>query len=180
MIKLQDFAKQQGVTDRAIQKHLKTYAAELEGLYQRKGPNGTWLTDEACEILRSKMKQAPVTVFEASEQEEALRNQIKRLERELFETQREYTAYVKTATPLLEKASAQLALAERAGEYKKQIDDLEAQNADLSTERDKAIQEASEAKKTAQEASDELQEANKKIEQMKNASFWQRLRGFKE
>lgn len=63
MIKLQDFARECGVTDRAIQKHLKTYAEELEGLYQRKGPNGTWLTDEACQILRSKMKQLPPAVF---------------------------------------------------------------------------------------------------------------------
>ena len=61
MIKLQDFARQQGVTDRAIQKHLNTYAEDLEGLYERKGPNGTWLTDEACEILRSKMKQQPIS-----------------------------------------------------------------------------------------------------------------------
>ena len=65
MIKLQDFARECGVTDRAIQKHLKTYAEELEGLFQRKGPNGTWLTDEACEILRSKMRQQPLAVFEA-------------------------------------------------------------------------------------------------------------------
>lgn len=65
MIKLQDFARECGVTDRAVQKHLKTYAEELEGLFERRGPNGTWLTDEACEILRSKMKQQPIAVFEA-------------------------------------------------------------------------------------------------------------------
>lgn len=65
MIKLQDFARQMGVTDRAIQKHLKKYAAELEGLYQRKGPNGTWLTEEACEILRNKMRQQPMAVADS-------------------------------------------------------------------------------------------------------------------
>ena len=43
MIKLQDFAKECGVTDRAIQKHLVKYADELNGLYERKGPNGTCL-----------------------------------------------------------------------------------------------------------------------------------------
>jgi len=65
MIKLQDFAKECGVTDRAIQKHLKNYAEELEGLYERKGPNGTWLSEEACNILRSKMKQQPIVVGDA-------------------------------------------------------------------------------------------------------------------
>lgn len=79
MIKLQDFAKLQGVTDRAVQKHLKTYADELEGLYQRKGPNGTWLTDEACEILRGKMKQAPIVISNTSEELEDLRLENKRL-----------------------------------------------------------------------------------------------------
>lgn len=72
MIKLQDFARECGVTDRAIQKHLKTYAAELEGLYERKGPNGTWLSDEACEILRSKMKTQPVMIYDAESNERLL------------------------------------------------------------------------------------------------------------
>lgn len=134
MIKLQDFAKQQGVTDRAVQKHLNKYAEELEGLYQRKGPNGTWLTDEACEILRSKMKQAPVTIITPTEQEGDLLNQIRVLEQELYRTQKEYTAYVSYNTPLLQKASEQLALAERAGEYKERIGELEIQNADLNAE----------------------------------------------
>ena len=81
MIKLQDFARECGVTDRAIQKHLKTYANELDGLYQRKGPNGTWLTDEACEILRSKMKQTPPAVSDQQtiREKEALEKENKRL-----------------------------------------------------------------------------------------------------
>lgn len=85
MIKLQDFARQQGVTDRAIQKHLKTYADELEGLYERKGPNGTWLTDEACEILRSKMKQQPVVLFEEDPRIPKLEARVAELEKLLFE-----------------------------------------------------------------------------------------------
>lgn len=66
MIKLQEFARQQGVTDRAIQKHLKKYSAELDGLFERRGPNGTWLTDEACEILRSKMKTLQGELYDQS------------------------------------------------------------------------------------------------------------------
>ena len=97
MIKLQDFARQQGVTDRAIQKHLKTYAAELEGLFQRKGPNGTWLTDEACEILRSKMKQAPVTVFEPDARVNELMERVKVLEEKLERKEILLTASQETA-----------------------------------------------------------------------------------
>lgn len=92
MIKLQDFAKQQGVTDRAIQKHLKTYAEELEGLYQRKGPNGTWLTDEACEILRSKMKQPPAPIiFEEDPRIPKLEARVDELEKLLSEKEKMLT-----------------------------------------------------------------------------------------
>ena len=75
MIKLQDFAKQQGVTDRAIQKHLKKYEQELDGLFVRKGPNGTWLSEEACDIIRSKMKSAPAEVYDDSKDREIARLQ---------------------------------------------------------------------------------------------------------
>ena len=156
MIKLQDFANQQGVTDRAIQKHLKTYAEELEGLYQRKGPNGTWLTDEACEILRSKMKQAPVTVFEASEQEEELRAQIRKLEQEKFEIQQRYTEYVTNTTQMLQTAAKQIYLAERSEENQKKADALEAQNAVLSCDKEKLKQTVKDKEIELKNASDEL------------------------
>lgn len=81
MIKLQDFAREQGVTDRAIQKHLKKYEAELEGLFERKGPNGTWLTDEACEFLRSKMVTPPPPVlFSEDPRVERLETKVAELE----------------------------------------------------------------------------------------------------
>lgn len=86
MIKLQDFARQCGVTDRAIQKHLKKYESELTGLFERKGPNGTWLSDEACQILRSKMKEAPLLVdHEARQTNNNLQKRIEHLENLLGE-----------------------------------------------------------------------------------------------
>lgn len=85
MIKLQDFARQMGVTDRAVQKLLKKYEAELSGTFERKGPNGTWLTDEACEILRGKMKQQPVTVFEEDPRVGQLQERVADLEHRLDE-----------------------------------------------------------------------------------------------
>ena len=82
MIKLQDFARQQGVTDRAVQKILKKYESELEGLFERKGTNGTWLSDEACSVLRSKMKAQPTDVYDDSKDREIerLKDRIKELE----------------------------------------------------------------------------------------------------
>lgn len=62
MIKLQDFANQCGVTDRAIQKHLKKHEKELQGHFERKGPNGTWLDETAQAYIRSLMiTRLPIT-----------------------------------------------------------------------------------------------------------------------
>lgn len=182
MIKLQDFARQQGVTDRAIQKHLKNYAEELEGLYERKGPNGTWLTDEACEILRSKMKQAPITIIEPSEQEESLKAQIRDLERELFDVQKRYTDYVSQTTTLLQTASRQISLAEASEQNKKRADDLEAQNARLSADNEKKDKSLAELETKLKNASGELREAlarekdkDTKMEKLLKRNLWQRI-----
>ena len=87
MIKLQDFARECGVTDRQIQRLLKKYEEDLTGLYERKGPNGTWLTDEACELLRSKMRQLPPAVIDAEtfRENDELKKRIRELETRLSE-----------------------------------------------------------------------------------------------
>ena len=127
MIKLQDFARECGVTDRAIQKHLKTYAAELEGLYQRKGPNGTWLTEEACQILRSKMKQLPITLSDGElvRQNAALEQANKDLNEELKQAYKEQAQLFKQLGEMnglqarLEAAETErLALTEARDDYK--------------------------------------------------------------
>lgn len=128
MIKLQDFARECGVTDRAIQKHLKTYAAELEGLYKRKGPNGTWLSDEACEILRSKMRTTQVMIFDAS-----LNERLQELEKENKELLKEVNAARKEAV-----------------EAQKQL--LEAKGAQARLEGTQALLEASESRAEALQA----------------------------
>lgn len=60
--KIKDFATQMGVSDRQIQRLVKKYEAELSGKIERRGQNGTWLSDEACDFLRSKMKTNPTVV----------------------------------------------------------------------------------------------------------------------
>ena len=80
MTKLQDFAAQQNVTERQIYRLLQKYADELQGLYERRGQNGTWLTDEACEILHSKMRQQPVIVSDGSLARQAEELKAKNLE----------------------------------------------------------------------------------------------------
>lgn len=178
MIKLQDFAKQQGVTDRAIQKHLKTYADELEGLYQRKGPNGTWLTDEACEILRGKMKQPPAPViFEEDPRVKELEAEKADLQRQLNEANLNFQKYAANTAATLAEATKQLQLAERASS-------LEAENAVLShdiAEKDKILEdERKNAQKALQELTEahasfekELEKRDKRIQELESRKWWQ-------
>lgn len=51
MIKLQDFAKEKGVTDRTIYRHLKNHEKELKKHFSRKGKQGTWLDEYACDFI---------------------------------------------------------------------------------------------------------------------------------
>ena len=87
MIKLNDFARERGVTDRQVQRLIKKYEVELEGLFVRKGPNGTWLSDEACDILRSKMKTQDAEVYDDTKDKK-----IKELEEQLKSKEQYITA----------------------------------------------------------------------------------------
>lgn len=182
MIKLQDFARQQGVTDRAIQKHLKTYASELEGLYQRKGPNGTWLTDEACEILRSKMKQQPIVVGDSEVYKE--KASLEKENKELLEELKEAYKMIAELRPIqarLEAAEKETKLLEGfIQDAKKEIAILNEEKGEISAELNKKDESLQKATKKAEDVSDELTEALKKIEEMKNASLMQRLFGWKK
>ena len=176
MIKLQDFARQLGVTDRALQKHLKNYAAEFEGLYQRKGPNGTWLTDEACELLRSKMRQQPIVVGDAQAQDDL--DAAKERIAELLEEKAALAARVAALSDW--KAEKSMLLAE-AGSTRQQlqaaqdrnnqllldVDALSAQNDALSAENAQLVQEAQKAARAAQEAQDGLTEAQEAAQKEK-------------
>lgn len=168
MVKLQDFAREMGVTDRAIQKHLKRYAEELEGLFERRGPNGTWLSEEACELLRGKMKSSPVVVADNSLmlENDRLKKEIERLHMKLEDKQ--------DKIEILQEQNASLALAGT------RIQLLEADNeaAKLKvSEAEKTVQEASEALKRVE---DEKHLLEQQIAAMKKAGLWKRIRGWKE
>lgn len=78
-IKLQDFAKQNGVTDRAIQRHIKKHEKELQGHVIRKGPNGTWMDEFAQMYVKNLLREHPIVVSEVSEQVTNLQAENKRL-----------------------------------------------------------------------------------------------------
>lgn len=119
MTKLQDFAAQQNVTERQIYRLLQKYADELQGLYERRGQNGTWLTDEACEILHSKMRQQPVIVSDGSLARQAEELKAKNLEllEELHTVQADMIELQKQNTKLIAE-TARISLLEADNDVK--------------------------------------------------------------
>ena len=173
MIKLNDFAKQMGVTERAIQKHLKKYAVELEGTYERKGPNGTWLSEDACEILRSKMKQVPPpAIFDADPRVEQLQAEKEELQKQLNKANEDFRTYVASTAKTLMEAERVKKLAERSEDNKKRADALEGENARLSADRDKWKDKATKAENEAQKTSEELLKEQTRPIPLKE--WWQR------
>lgn len=106
---------ERGVTERQIQRLLKKYEAELEGKFERKGQNGTWLTDEACEILVSKMKTNPTVVGDMEQYRE---NQQLKAEKEelLMENQRLHEAMENLNKKLVAALEQQVAQAKQIAE----------------------------------------------------------------
>jgi hypothetical protein len=66
VVKLSDFANECGVTDRAIQKHLKNMENELSGHFERRGINGTWLDEIAMSEIKKRMITPPAPIISDS------------------------------------------------------------------------------------------------------------------
>lgn len=172
MIKLQDFARDCGVTDRQIQRQLKKYEAELEGHFERKGSNGTWLDDVACELIRSRMKQQPTVVYqdgdglwELSQELEQAKKELRELDKELRQVYQAKSALetwkAENAMLIAGAEQTRLALEEAKAEQQAQAEEYAQGLA-------QAAQEAAEAARSAQ-AAQELAEAEKKAREAAEA-----------
>lgn len=168
MKKLQDFATECGVTDRAIQKHLKKHESELAGHFERKGPNGTWLDDFAQEYIRSLMVQQPVVLHDNIAEVQELRakledkqNKIELLQGFLLDAKDE----IKTLTD--EKYAL---VAEN-----RRITLLEADNANKGKELAQAREEAQTASDELTAARAELETLRKENDKLRNRKWYQMI-----
>ena len=180
IIKLNEFADEQGVSVRTVQKKLTAgrYQKQLEGEFLRTATDGTWLSAEAAEFLKSTFRTQSVGFVTDSTYE----RQISELKEELiaekekrYEDQQKFKDYMAQVTPLLQKASEQLALAEASEQNKQRAEALEAQNDDLRAEIKRLEELVAQERKTAQEASEELTEQKEENEELKNRKWYQLL-----
>lgn len=184
MIKLQDFASQVGVTERQIQRLLKKYEEELEGLYERKGPNGTWLTEEACEILRSKMRQQPMAVSDAQtvRELEKLRKEKEQLLQKVAVQADKVSELAQwkadNAVAIASAAQTQLLLETTRAELDQAKLDLAAQDAQMQEVRanaQRAIQDARDAQERAEEQRQRAEAAEAKLAELAAMPKWKKF-----
>lgn len=185
MMKLGDFARVQGVTDRQVQRLVKKYAADLEGLYERKGPNGTWLSEEACEILRGKMKSQPVELYDDTKEKkikelEASKEQLKE-ENERLRKERDKAVddLFKAKQMLLELQDQQRMLPDlqkQVDEKSKEIGILEGFIKDAKENNEQLQKEARERERKLQDHyNQEVKRLNEELTSERNKKWYQKL-----
>lgn len=173
MIKLQDFAHQKGVTDKAIYKHLNKHREQLEGHYEKRGKNGTWLDDFACQYISDLMVSNPVVVDDGTLQRfqaevERLKNDREQLMMGLLAAKNEINRLtIENKDMAIREASVKL---------------IEAQKEFSDKERDQAKAALAQAQKQSAEITAALAEERAarerledEVEHLKSRSFWDRL-----
>lgn len=182
-VSVKDYAEQRGKTVQAVYQQMKRKenAVALTGhvtTHKIGNKHVKFLDEEAVAILDAGTNSTPSIIIQ-TETEEKLAEVTQKLEALKFEYGKlqgrnellqEQLADKDAKLLLLEGSAREIEILEGfIRDAKAEIEVQKAQNADLSAERDKAIDEKLEAEKKAQEASEEL-------EKLKNRSFWQRLR----
>ena len=124
---LRDFATEQGITLRALQKHVKKHENELDGHIIRYGPpKGTYLDEYAQEYLSGLLVGHPLAVLDdnLSQELERVRIELEAAQKRIIELQDEKADLLERAI----KAEATKALAETTTrDQAARIDDLESQ-----------------------------------------------------
>ena len=88
VVKINDFAEENGVNVRTIQRKLtaEKYKSELDGEFLRTPANGTWLTAKAVEFLQGTFQQQPTGVISNARYEQIIAD----IEQEKNELQKKY------------------------------------------------------------------------------------------
>lgn len=160
VISLKDYAKTHHISYEAVRKQVARYKKDLEGHLIKDGRQ-QFLDEEAVAFLDAKRAKNPVAIINISKDEalEAVKGK--------------YTSLLEAHTALQAK-----------------MDELQQENYRLASENAKiALLEADneaarlkvqETEKIAQKTAQELTEARAEIDAMRNATLWERIRGWKK
>lgn len=175
-IKIGDFARECGVSDRAIYKHLQKHESELEGHLDKQGSNGTWLDEYAQNYIRGLMLRQPVTIIQDNEEFRLLREENIELRAQLGKA----TDQILKLQDILTIQATEIAEGRAA---QKLLEASESRQSDLKAELDRYRLDIDEAEEAANKAVLEAQEERKRAEaaetdlaRLKSRGFWDRIR----
>lgn len=205
MIKLSDFAKRFGVSDRHARRLAAECESDISGHIEKRGSGGTWIDEVAVEILRSRLRNPVEMLPSPSEDPDSgmLQGKIQELQADLVQAYRALSEERSARVGLLEELGQQRLLAARTESERERADRAEerARAAEQKTadwekqaiaavkrkvEAELAIEESRERAETAeqiaeaagQEAEDAKQrvaELEAEIEKMKKRGLWARI-----
>ena len=177
MVKISEFAKQYGISDRHARRLVAENESDLCGHFEKRGNGGTWIDEVAAEILRGKLRNpqeyVQLTIDEADQA--ALQQRIIDLQAQLLEA---YKAVANErdmrAGLLLELGKQQLLAAQT---------DAEKERADRAEEKMLQAQEAARtaediaqiAAQEAEQAKAEAAELQKKLDGLKKRGLLARI-----
>lgn len=175
IVKLVDFARDNGVTDRAIQKHIQKHEVALVGHIDRQGNSGTWLDEFAQHYIRGLLLRQPLAVIKDNEDYRLLREENIELRQQLGKATdqilRLQDILTMQATEIAEGRAAQKLL--EASESRQS--ELEAKVEHGSQELENARIEANRAVLEAQEAQKRGEAAEEALHRINQRGFWSRL-----
>ena len=161
-VKLQDFARDLGVTDRNIQKHIQHHRADLEGHIERRGNNGTWLDEYAQNYIRDLVRPAPV-VYAAGAAEE-----LDKLRQELETVNAKYAAALESLLVVKQQLADNQATTLR---LEAATDEITRLRSELDQTKD-ALDQTTMAREIADH---DLAAANQRIAALTQRTLWQRV-----
>ena len=175
-LKIGDFAARFQVSDRHVRRMVADNAVELEGHVEKRGAAGTWLDEEAVEILRGKLRN-PTEILPAVREEEdpiylrreieSLDNELKEAYKKLAEAEAAARANVEAKAKLEYLQQHVLLLEERTTKAEGALDLAVSEKLDLQADLKKAEDERSAAKAAASIAGDIARDAVKEAEKAK-------------
>lgn len=112
MIRVRDFAVQQGVSERTVQLKLKASKEILEGHVDRRGKLGTWLDEFAQDYLRGQLMHQTVQVVESSETVQRLLADLAEAEKRCGKALEEVARLNEERAQLIEEYGGRLLIAE--------------------------------------------------------------------
>lgn len=175
MVKLVDFARDNGVTDRAIQKHIQKHEFELVGHIDRQGNSGTWLDETAQNYIRGLLLRQPIAVIKDNEDYRLLREENIELRQQLQTS----TNQILKLQDILTIQATEIAAGRAA---QKLLEASESRQSSLQAELDRYRLDVDEAQEEANNAVLEAQESQKRAEaveaelsKLKKRGLWSRI-----